>query len=348
MKNYKNYLIEDFLLDDSFRKWVQNGCPIEEDFWINYPIIYPENKEEFSEAIKFVKEWMNRPSILSHEQALQDIQWILEDINDKNPVPNKTWYRYIGYAAMLTFILGCGGYFFYKNDSEKSIIAQNNPSENQIKVSNSGKKDKFIQLPDGSKVTLFPGSDISYDANFKHDSIRKVYLSGDAFFNVARNPAQPFSVHSGNLTTRVLGTSFTVKSGIKDISVIVSTGIVAVSKSNHESEKMILLPNQKAVYNPEIQQLTKAIGQTHQLAEGQEVKQTGSFDEEPVVNIIKDLERAYQISILYDDSKLKNCRVTLPFKNEPFDQKLDILCRTIQASYIVTDEGIRIESEGCE
>jgi ferric-dicitrate binding protein FerR (iron transport regulator) len=60
-------------------------------------------------------------------------------------------------------------------------------------------------------VQLNPNSTISYPEHFGQKT-RTVYLKGEAFFNIKRNPAKPFVVHTGDLVTEVLGTSFTIKS----------------------------------------------------------------------------------------------------------------------------------------
>jgi ferric-dicitrate binding protein FerR (iron transport regulator) len=66
-------------------------------------------------------------------------------------------------------------------------------------------------LEDGSEVQLNPNSTISYPEHFGQKT-RTVYLKGEAFFSIKRNPAKPFVVHTGELVTEVLGTSFTIKS----------------------------------------------------------------------------------------------------------------------------------------
>jgi len=84
-------------------------------------------------------------------------------------------------------------------------------------------------LPDGSKVWLNAGSKISYNKEFEGDG-RQVSLEGEGFFEVIHNEKKPFIVHCGELQTRVLGTSFTVKSlpGLKIFEVTVRTGKVQV------------------------------------------------------------------------------------------------------------------------
>ncbi len=71
-----------------------------------------------------------------------------------------------------------------------------------------GKRSRMV-LADGSIVHLNAGSTIRYPASF--DRKREVYLSGEAFFEVVKNPSRPFLIHLDNGTVKVLGTSFNVK-----------------------------------------------------------------------------------------------------------------------------------------
>lgn len=111
---------------------------------------------------------------------------------------------------------------------------------------------------------------------------------------------------------------------------------------------MVLTPNQKAVYVASAQTLTKTLAEVPVIVFQEELKGRFAFDGEPAGSIFKALEKAYGIPIHFDETALKECFVTLPFREEPFYQKLDILCRTINASYKVTDDGVIIQSGGCE
>ena len=84
-------------------------------------------------------------------------------------------------------------------------------------------------LPDGSVVTLAPHSKFIYTPGLKGDS-RTISLEGDADFSVVSDPARPFVVLAGDITVRVLGTSFLVRSGPDGTEVIVTTGVVEVSR----------------------------------------------------------------------------------------------------------------------
>jgi transmembrane sensor len=109
-------------------------------------------------------------------------------------------------------------------------------------------------LPDSSIVWLNKNSRLTFPEEFDADQ-RVVYLEGEAFFDVRKNPHQPFIIHAGATTTKVLGTSFDVKAyqGDKEVSVTVITGKVAFST---ERQTLLLLPQQTGIYTKAKQEIT--------------------------------------------------------------------------------------------
>ncbi len=90
-------------------------------------------------------------------------------------------------------------------------------------------------LPDGTRIYLNRGSKLSYDDRTFNDERREIRLSGEAFFEVAKNPAKPFIVYGGQTQTTVLGTSFNVKAypGVRDNVISVRDGCVKVENVQH-------------------------------------------------------------------------------------------------------------------
>lgn len=111
-----------------------------------------------------------------------------------------------------------------------------------------------IALPDGSRVWLNTGSELSYPETFEP---RQTRLSGEAFFEVARDPLHPFTVTSGEVETRVLGTSFNIKAyADQPVEVAVRSGRVAVSAAQQSIE---LEPSEVASFTPRSMELNKKI-----------------------------------------------------------------------------------------
>lgn len=110
-----------------------------------------------------------------------------------------------------------------------------------------------IELPDGSHVSLSARSRLIFPQRFLPGRNREVRLIGEGYFDVARDESRPFIVHSGEVSTRVLGTQFNIRSfeGEPSIVTLVS-GSVTVEKHADESNgrEVTLKPGQQAVYDP--------------------------------------------------------------------------------------------------
>ena len=79
-----------------------------------------------------------------------------------------------------------------------------------VRLTQKGEKVKLI-LPDSSVVYLGAGSKLTWPSHFVKGKLRNIQLEGEAFFEVKHDTSSPFIVHSGQMQTRVLGTSFNVK-----------------------------------------------------------------------------------------------------------------------------------------
>lgn len=101
-----------------------------------------------------------------------------------------------------------------------------------------------LTLEDGSVIMLNAATTLKYPKHFSGKT-REVYLEGEAFFKISPNPQKPFIVHSGALSTQVLGTSFNIRAyqGMDQIKVNVATGKVAVRLAKKNIG--FLLPNQQ-------------------------------------------------------------------------------------------------------
>ena len=126
-----------------------------------------------------------------------------DEVNN-TPKRNKKWLVF-GLAG-LGFLLGIFlGLRKYNNASELS--AQKINSEVSTRY---GSKTNLV-LPDGTKVWLNAGSKLNYDKNYGN-AIREVSLTGEAYFDVVKNPEKPFIIHASKIDIKVLGTAFNVKS----------------------------------------------------------------------------------------------------------------------------------------
>lgn len=154
-----------------------------------------------------------------------------------------------------------------------------------------------ITLADGTKIWLNAGSQLSYPVNFTGDS-REVFLSGEAFFDVKTDPAKPFHVITGDIKIRVTGTRFNVTSYANDQSTqaVLISGKIDAAKNKRFARSMELEPGERVVYNKQEDNMEKDRVDVELYASW--VNGYLIFDNEPVENIFKKLERYYNKNIL--------------------------------------------------
>lgn len=209
-----------------------------------------------------------------------------------------------------------------------------------------------VLLADGSEVMLQPGSTIRFPEHFAADK-REIQLTGEAFFDVRRDTLRPFLVYANEVVTRVLGTSFTITAytGAKEVTVAVRTGKVSVYKQasgvDSADAAVILVPNQRAVYNRMNHRVLKALVREPQLVLDKPTLFATEYDETPVVKILEELEMNYGIDIAFDEGTLNGCMLTTSMSDEGLYERIRIICEAIGARYALEGTSIVITSEGC-
>jgi hypothetical protein len=278
-------------------------------------------------------------------------------LSEVRPVRVKRFPAFLQYAATLTILLTAGIFLYFQTSKRtaqtQSLVAVAQPV---VTVRNDGSESKRIALEDGSIVVLEPGSEVSYHKEFKNS--RELFLSGEAFFEVTKDPAHPFLVYANEVTTRVLGTSFLIKANKqeKEIVVAVKTGKVSVfAKSNdnkfqHSSTKEITLtPNQQAIYKRQEHVVVKKVVEVPEVIVEQKAIKSNYVNEEVVV-ILKALSESYGVDIRYDEKVLEGCTLTSDIiESEGLYDQLDIVCGALGGTYILeNDASIVIEANGCK
>ncbi|QIL41316.1 DUF4974 domain-containing protein [Pedobacter sp. HDW13] len=162
------------------------------------------------------------------------------------PSKNIKLRRYLSYAAAVLLVIGSVSLLIPRLKKPKQsaeLVYQHFENPN-------GKRSKIL-LPDSSVVYLGSGSTLSFPSKFAAN-VRAITLNGEAFFEVTKNPKRPFIIHTDNVVTRVLGTSFKVDAfSNQPVSVLVSTGKVRVDREVNKILQPIavLLPGQSVVWN---------------------------------------------------------------------------------------------------
>ncbi|KAA6438271.1 DUF4974 domain-containing protein [Dyadobacter flavalbus] len=246
-------------------------------------------------------------------------------------------------AAALFIGLGILYFFYYKPSENLSYIQNTVP--NQVSFHNQDKKIIRYILPDSTLVWLNPGARISYQKSF---SVRNVQFSGEAFFDVKPDKSRPFTIYSGELKTRVLGTSFHVRANANDktCSVTVATGMVEVGTVK-KGKPVILRPRQQAVFAKKDQKMTvQTLPEKPFYNESWEAVSL-VFDEILMSEVAEKLNRIFQVNIEFEDPAIKKCRLKVDFNNQRLPEILEMIDALLGTTYQMEGGKITLRGEGC-
>jgi len=187
-------------------------------------------------------------------------------------------------------------------------------------------------LPDGSTVILSFGSKLDYPSSFEGLPRREVYLTGQAFFDVRKSTVRSFVVHTGKLTTTVLGTSFNIKAypGDMDITITVKRGAVKVS--DQHKTLGIIRPDQQIVYNKQKANSVQTEVTTDNYLDWKQ--QDLLFDNLTVEEAAKLLEERFNVKIVISDASIGARHFTTTFpRSESLEEALKSICEFNEAVF---------------
>jgi transmembrane sensor len=265
-------------------------------------------------------------------------------------------WKYAAAASLLGLVLLGSMFWFRSNGKAQSAdaLVAAKVTEGFLEQSNTGNTPKSLQLEDGSSVTLHPGSKLAYPKHFAA-SKREVYLEGEAFFNVSKNPNRPFFVYNNNIVTQVLGTSFDIRGKNGQVEVAVKTGRVAVYENKEQitldevqqkSNGVIITPNQKVTYyQQERHFVTSIVDQPIPVPKKSKNEEAPSiYNETPLHKVLNDLEDTYELEIVLENDKIRNCLFTGDFTGQTLFNKLEGICLVFNATYEIKGTKILLKA----
>lgn len=221
-------------------------------------------------------------------------------------------------AVLIPLFIMASGYLYYTQNK-------------LIEISVAYGETKHLFLPDSSEIWINSGSSIKYPKVFADDQ-RQIYLEGEAYFSVTKNPAKPFIVKTDPLSVKVLGTKFNVKAypGDENITTTLTSGKVEVFTQLQESQ--ILRPNEQLIYNINTSAMnTEQVlpAETNAWLAGQILFINSSFNE-----IKQILERHFDVTIDDKTTIPASRSYTVKFlKGETLIEILDVLKDVVGFTY---------------
>lgn len=350
------HTIAHFINDASFREWVQTGA--DRAGWERWAENHPGKSRLIEEARVFLLAIGNEPAdddTAETEQVLSETWERLGRRENTGPrTPFRLWWK--ASAAILLIVSGISWYVLENREASLpetwETRAPGQPATDTIRLFNSTATSRLINLEDGSSVILEPGGTLTYPAAFRA-STREVYLSGEAFFEIAKNPGKPFLVFTNDIVTRVVGTSFRIRAieSQPDVKVSVKTGRVNIRQirqaSHHLPEEIALRPNESVSFLKDLNVFEKS--RSGELPRKAVENMSFEFTDTPVKRIFAAIETAYGVTVDYPEAVLHECYLSTSLADEPLLEKLKIICESLgnHSSFSMKENRITINSTGC-
>lgn len=243
-------------------------------------------------------------------------------------------------AAIVVGILGTGIFSYH-------LI--NRYTERNFYTLTTANGKTFKMLDDGTKVWLNKNSTLRYNKAFGAQK-REISLRGEAYFDVVKNAAVPLFIHIGNIDIEVKGTAFNVNAyqDKQQIKVSLVSGLIEVTDRLDETQKVLLHPNEKLIFNATTglkQQafLVSTIERASLLNDTKWMADTLTFTKEKLVNLALRMERKYDLKISIQSELLKEKRFSGRFTNETINQALEALKLSYPLTYTINNRWVVIK-----
>ncbi|MGF6850651.1 transmembrane sensor [Chitinophaga sp. W3I9] len=295
---------------------------------------------------------------LDHE--LDSIRLQLNEHITPTPKVRHIHTRY-WYAATAAIILLAAGLFWFNQQTPRTgpgagnfqppvIARQSNRiiRNGFVEITTPKGNKESITLEDGSSLELNAGSKVRYPEHFDSNS-RTIFLEeGEAFFNVAADPARKFVVNTGELATTALGTAFNIRAYASEhkVTVALVSGKVKVDQLNKNSQSassLILLPSEQISYDPISLSLVKSVFNKPEDITGWKQGYL-VFKDAPYNEIVTGIENRYDVTVINESDK-KEWNYNGSFKNESLKDVMDIICLAKSLSYTIKNDTVHLQNK---
>ncbi|MFH2141915.1 MAG: FecR family protein [Bacteroidota bacterium] len=280
-----------------------------------------ENNEQY---IEFKNIWLQTGNLENIENfdASNALISVHKKLNTAKIIVNR--FVYFKYAAAFFLLLIISGliYFNFSDQKIKNLMVE---TKNEI---------RNISLSDGSSVNLNINSKLIYPETFS-DIDRKVYLLGEAFFDIAKGNEKPFIVCVKNTEIKVVGTTFNIYTGQDNVEIIVETGKVKVSEISDLKNNILLTPGEKGKCVNSGKKISKEKNNDPNFLAWKTKRLI--FEESFICDVFKTVEKVFQKEIIVVDENINKYKLTATFENQPFESVLEIIGQTLDLNVFEKD-----------
>lgn len=339
-------------------KFLRNACSPEEEQQVSEYLLNNQDDDNVQQLLQ--QSWNGQFHNSENDEGKKRLfDGIMEDIMDAkaptfgvdtkvhevvpaNDTPNKLQIgsRWIKVAAVILLAFGVSYIFYSMNETIEVPTEQLADIE---KYNPSGQRSRVI-LRDGTTIFLNSESKIRYSDQEYGDKLREIYLEGEAYFEVAKNPDVPFVVKTANLSTTALGTAFNVRAFKNENSTQISLaeGKVKVEKiveTRDATDAIILSPDEEVVLEKDT--MTKRIFDSNRVLSWKDG--VIYFQETDFREAIQTLERWYNVKFeIRNLNNYSGLKGTGTFKNETLENVLKALSYSLEFEYKIDQNNVTI------
>ncbi len=246
----------------------------------------------------------------------------------------------IAAVLILTLFIGGTGHYFLQKLFRPSFT-----SSGIVEYTAPYGSKTSLKLADGSFVWLNAGTTLKYNQEFGVGN-RDITLSGEAYFEVAKNKQLPFKVRAEEISVKALGTRFNIKAypDEKTIETILLEGSVEVQDHTPGGKRRVVLePHQKAVFHDDRNDFM--ISEINNTAEVSWFTGKWTIKDTRMENLAKLLERRYNINFEFDDERIEDYEFGCTIKDETIEQILTAITYSAPVKYRIVNNQVTLSND---
>jgi len=319
------------------QKYLSGQCTADEEALIEEWYASFDNDEDYTASLSATQKEQLRNTIRQRISGTVSVEQ--QPVRQQPRIRRLVW-GITGIAASILIIVGIIRYQYTAGPAIRVADIDTLFNNNTTAITDN-------TLSDGSHVWLMPGAKLTCHKSFSANR-REVNLSGEAFFEVTKNPQRPFIIYSKNLVTKVWGTSFRVRDEQKltfaDVTVL--TGKVSVKLLHPQSrlnKEVMLYPSQRVTYIKKEQTFT-AQPKANMTAMAIWKKPDVSFNNRPLKEVIGVLNQSFQLHITVADDKINNLLLTADLNGLNFPGIMQMLHKALDVDYTIEGQNVILKT----
>jgi ferric-dicitrate binding protein FerR (iron transport regulator) len=294
------------------------------------------------------KTWELAGDAYTYRKSDPDMAWarMSEKMNLQRETTIIRRFGWLRVAAIFVAMVSLGGITYLITKDSSIVPSQMSVAKVELKtvttISNPAEVTTVL-LPDGSIVKMNASSTLEYPAQFAA-GIRRVKLTGEAYFEVIHDASNPFVVELNNLVVEDLGTSFNISAypDKRQVEVNVSSGSVRLRNKNANEEAVL-----EAGWHGKYTNASGKIESTNKLTTNylSWITKEVSFRHTPLSSVFEELNNIYHVRIKYTDPKIANIPYTANFAKFELEDIINIIAKTNHLQVIKEAEGYVLASK---